>query len=203
VTRRLADAAGSLLERRTSRRGFLARAALAGSAMVVAPLRYLLRPVSAWAVIGPGSCGSGLCTDGYTAFCCEINQGKNVCPPGTFIAGWWMCTRYSGHGLCAAEGVRYYLDCNRLPSSSADCRCANGTCSERRTDCNVFRYGQCNTQIGRVTAIACRVVVCQNPSTVGGFNCNSSVAVDDNTCSHEWPCLTAGLVQQLPGAGGV
>src|SRR6516225_6101634 len=93
VTRRLADAAGSLLERRTSRRGFLARAALAGSAMVVAPLRYLLRPVSAWAVIGPGSCGSGLCTDGYTAFCCEINQGKNVCPPGTFIAGWWMCTR--------------------------------------------------------------------------------------------------------------
>ena len=203
MTRRLADAAGSLLERRTSRRGFLARAALAGSAMVVAPLRYLLRPVSAWAVIGPGSCGSGLCTDGYTAFCCEINQGKNVCPPGTFIAGWWMCTRYSGHGLCAAEGVRYYLDCNRLPSSSADCRCANGTCSERRTDCNVFRYGQCNTQIGRVTAIACRVVVCQNPSTVGGFNCNSSVAVDDNTCSHEWPCLTAGLVQQLPGAGGV
>lgn len=203
MTRRLADAAGSLLERRTSRRGFLARAALAGSAMVVAPLRYLLRPVSAWAVIGPGSCGSGLCTDGYTAFCCEINQGKNVCPPGTFIAGWWMCTRYSGQGLCAAEGVRYYLDCNRLPSSSADCRCANGTCSERRTDCNVFRYGQCNTQIGRVTAIACRVVVCQNPSTVGGFNCNSSVAVDDNTCSHEWPCLTAGLVQQLPGAGGV
>ena len=203
MTRRLADAAGSLLERRTSRRGFLARAALAGSAMVVAPLRYLLRPVSAWAVIGPGSCGSGLCTDGYTAFCCEINQGKNVCPPGTFIAGWWMCTRYSGHGLCAAEGVRYYLDCNHLPSSSADCRCANGTCSERRTDCNVFRYGQCNTQIGRVTAIACRVVVCQNPSTVGGFNCNSSVAVDDNTCSHEWPCLTAGLVQQLPGAGGV
>ena len=203
MTRRLADAAGSLLERRTSRRGFLARAALAGSAMVVAPLRYLWRPVSAWAVIGPGSCGSGLCTDGYTAFCCEINQGKNVCPPGTFIAGWWMCTRYSGHGLCAAEGVRYYLDCNRLPSSSADCRCANGTCSERRTDCNVFRYGQCNTQIGGVTAIACRVVVCQNPSTVGGFNCNSSVAVDDNTCSHEWPCLTAGLVQQLPGAGGV
>ena len=203
MTRRLADAAGSLLERRTSRRGFLARAALAGSAMVVAPLRYLLRPVSAWAVIGPGSCGSGLCTDGYTAFCCEINQGKNVCPPGTFIAGWWMCTRYSGHGLCAAEGVRYYLDCNRLPSSSADCRCANGTCSERRTDCNVFRYGQCNTQIGGVTAIACRVVVCQNPSTVGGFDCNSSVAVDDNTCSHEWPCLTAGLVQQLPGAGGV
>jgi hypothetical protein len=202
MTRRLADSAGSLLERRTSRRGLLARAALAGSAMVVAPLRYLLRPISAWAIIHPHLCGSGLCSDGYTAFCCEINNGKNVCPSGTYIGGWWMCTRYSGGGLCAAQGVRYYLDCNHLPGTAAFCRCANGTCAERRTDCNVFRYGQCNTQIGGVTAIACRVVVCQNPSTIQGFNCSSSVAVDDNTCSHEWPCLTAGLVQQVPGAGG-
>ena len=91
-------AAGSLLERRTSRRGLLARAALAGSAMAVAPLRYLLRPVSAWAVIHPHLCGSGLCADGYTAFCCEINEGKNVCPSGTFIGGWWKCTRYTGSG---------------------------------------------------------------------------------------------------------
>jgi hypothetical protein len=202
MTRRLADAAGSLLERRTSRRGLLARAALAGSAMAVAPLRYLLRPVSAWAVIRPGSCASGLCTDGYTAFCCEINEGKNTCPTGTYIAGWWMCTRYSGHRLCAREGVRYYLDCNHLPSSSPDCRCANGTCAERRTDCNVFRYGQCNTQIPGVTAIACRVVVCQHPSTITGFNCSPNLAVDDNTCSHDWRCLNAGLVQQLPGSGG-
>ena len=202
MTRRLADAAGSLLERRTSRRGLLARAALAGSAMAVAPLRYLLRPVSAWAVIHPHLCGSGLCGDGYTAFCCEINNGKNVCPSGTYIGGWWMCTRYSGSGLCAAKGVRYYLDCNHLPGSSTFCRCANGTCAERRTDCNVFRYGQCNTQVSGVTAIACRVVLCQNPSTIEGFNCSASVAVDDNTCSHEWPCLTAGLVQQVPGAGG-
>jgi hypothetical protein len=202
VTRQLVDVAGSLLERRTSRRGLLARAALAGSAMAVAPLRYLIRPVSAWAVIRPGSCGSGLCTDGYTAFCCEINRGKNVCPPGTFIAGWWKCTRYKGHGLCEAEGVRYYLDCNHLPHSPAICRCANGTCAERRTSCNVFRYGQCNTQISGVTAIACRVVVCQHPSTIDGFNCGDTLAVDNHTCSHEWPCLTAGLVREQPGDGG-
>ena len=77
---RLIEATGSLLERRTSRRGMLASTALAGSAFVVAPLRYLLRPVSAWAVIGPGSCGGGLCDDGYTAFCCEINQRKERLP---------------------------------------------------------------------------------------------------------------------------
>jgi hypothetical protein len=202
VSGRLIDAAGSLLERRTSRRGLLARAALAGSAMAVAPLRYLLRPVSAWAVIDPGSCSGGLCSDGYTAFCCEINDGKNVCPPGTFVGGWWMCTAYTGQGLCAAEGVRYYVDCNHLPATASNCRCANDTCGERRTDCNVFRYGQCNTQIDAITPIACRVVLCQNPSTIDGFNCGASLAVDDNTCTQDWSCLTAGLVEQLPGDGG-
>jgi hypothetical protein len=208
VSGRLIGDAGSLLERRTSRRGLLGRVALAGSAMAVAPLRYLLRPVSAWAVIDPGSCSGGLCTDGYTAFCCEINDGKNVCPPGTYVGGWWMCTHYTGRSLCAAEGVRYYLDCNHLPGTTADCRCANDTCAERRADCNVFRYGQCNTEIPGITPIACRVVACQNPSTIDAFNCSASVAVDDNTCTHEWSCLAPAPapspppVQQLPGAGG-
>jgi hypothetical protein len=201
MTQRLVEATGSLLERRTSRRGLLARAAIAASAMAVAPLRYLLRPVTAWAAIG--GCSGGLCTDGYTAFCCEINDGRNVCPTGTYVGGWWMCTAYTGSGLCAGDGVRYYLDCNHLPGTYVDCRCANGTCAERRTDCNVFRYGQCNTDIPGITAIACRVVVCQNPSTIGGFNCGDSVAVDNNTCNHEWPCLNnLGLVQQVPGDGG-
>ena len=203
MTERLVEATGSLLERRTSRRGVLSRAALIASALVVAPLRYLLRPVSAWAVIGPGSCGGGLCDDGYTAFCCEINQGKNVCPPHTFIGGWWMCTAYGGGGVCASEGVRYYVDCNRTPGQSfgSGCGCANGNCGERRVDCNVFRYGQCNTHIGGTTEVACRVVVCKNPATIDGFNCSGSVAVDNNTCSHDWSCLTP-LVEQLPGAGG-
>jgi len=203
VTERLVEKTGSLLERRTSRRGVLGRAALIASAFVVAPLRYLLRPVSAWAVIGPGSCGGGLCDDGYTAFCCEINGGKNVCPTHTFIGGWWMCTAYGGGGVCSAEGVRYYVDCNRTPGESfgSGCGCANGNCGERRVDCNVFRYGQCNTQIGGTTEVACRVVVCKNPATIDGFNCNGSVAVDNNTCSHDWGCLTP-LVEQEPGAGG-
>jgi len=47
LTQRLVNAAGSMLERRTSRRGLLARAALVGSAMVVAPWRFLTRPGSA------------------------------------------------------------------------------------------------------------------------------------------------------------
>jgi hypothetical protein len=92
LTQRLVEAAGSLLERRRPRRGLIARAALAGSAMVVAPWRSLTRPVSAVEVIGPGNCRRGLRTDGYTVDCCEVNHGKNRCPSDTFIGGAWMCT---------------------------------------------------------------------------------------------------------------
>jgi len=201
---RLATAVGSLLERRVSRRSALNRAAVAGAALSVAPLHYLIRPGTAWAVIGPGSCSSGLCTDGYTAFCCEIEHGRNVCPDGCYVGGWWMCTSYGGSGLCRAEGVRYYLDCNRLPGHGfpGGCQCANGTCAERRVDCNVFRYGQCNPQVAGVTEVVCRLMICQDPAGVAGLNCNGTVAVDNNTCNHEAGCLE-GLAVQLPGGGGI
>ena len=202
MTERLTDGAAGLLERRTSRRGVLARAALAASALAVAPLRYLLRPGTAWAAIGPGSCSSGLCLDGYTAFCCEINHGTNTCPPHTYIAGWWKCSAYRGHGLCDPEGVRYYVDCNRTPGQSfpGGCHCANGSCGNRRVDCNHFRYGQCNTQVPGTTEVVCRLVICQNPSRIPDFNCNSTVKYDNSTCGHEAGCLD--VAEQLPGAGG-
>jgi hypothetical protein len=204
LSERFATAMGSLLERRISRRSALTRAAVAGSAFAVAPVRYLVRPGTAWAVIGPGSCASGLCTDGYTAFCCEIEHGNNVCPSNTYVAGWWKCTNYQGGGLCHGEGVRYYVDCNRMPGRGfpGGCQCANGDCGRRRVDCNHFRYGQCNTQIHGTTEVVCRLVVCQNPATVDGMNCNGTEMVDDNTCNHEASCLE-GLVVQLPGGPGV
>jgi hypothetical protein len=204
LAERLAGSLGSLLERRTSRRGALARAALAGSAFAVAPIRYLVRPGTAWAVIGPDDCGSGRCVDdGYTAFCCEIEHGRNVCPANTYVAGWWKCTDYSGGGLCHEEGVRYYLDCNRMPGRvfPGGCQCALGDCNRRRVDCNHFRYGQCNAQIDGTTEVVCRLIICQNPASVPGMNCNGTEMVDDSTCGHEAGCLH-GLAVQLPGGGG-
>jgi Methylamine utilisation protein MauE len=194
---------GALLERRTDRRGLLARATLAGTALAVAPIRYLVRPGDAWARIVPGDCGGGLCSDGYSAFCCQIQHGNNRCPPNTYPAGWWMCTSYKGSGLCAAEGVRFYIDCNRTPGTvfPGGCQCANGSCDERRVDCNHFRYGQCNTQVSGTTEVVCRLIVCQNPATIEGMNCNQTLAIDNRVCYHEAECL-AGLAVQLPGGGG-
>jgi hypothetical protein len=204
LSERLVGGSALFLEQRFSRRSALVRIAVAGSALCVAPLRYLLYPEPALAVIVPGACGAGDCTDGYTAFCCEINKGLNKCPADTYAGGWWMCTDYRGRQLCSGQGVRYYVDCNAIPGRPfpGGCRCANGNCDERRVNCNVFRYGQCNTQVAGVTPVVCRMVVCQNPGSIPELNCSSSVSVDDAVCGHEAPCLEPPALQ-LAGAGGV
>jgi hypothetical protein len=204
VSERLVSASAIFLEEHISRRSALVRIAVAGSAFAIAPMRYLLYPGSALAVIVPSSCSGGECTDGYTAFCCEINEGLNQCPSGTFPGGWWMCTDYRGRQLCASQGVRYYVDCNALPGRGfpGGCVCANNSCDNRRVNCNIFRYGQCNTHIGGTTAVVCRMVTCQNPGSIPALNCSSSVAVDDAVCAHEAPCLQEPAIE-LAGAGGV
>ncbi len=202
ASERLVNGSASFLEHRLSRRTALVRIAVAGSALCVAPLRYLLYPGSALAAILPGDCSGGLCTDGYTAFCCEINQGLNSCPSGTYPGGWWMCTDYAGRRLCSDVGVRYYVDCNAIPGIPFGCHCAENICEYRRVACNIFRYGQCNPQIGGVTAVVCRMVVCENPSTIPQLNCSASLAVDDSVCGHDVPCLEP-PAQELAGAGGV
>jgi hypothetical protein len=202
---RIATSVGDLVDRRLSRRTALSRAALAGSALAVAPVRYLVRPGTALAVIDPSHCGpKARCNDGYTAFCCEIEQGRNTCPANTYVAGWWKCTAYKGKGLCYQEGVRYYVDCNRTPGQRfpGGCQCANGDCNNRRVDCNHFRYGQCNTHVHGTTEVVCRLIICQNPATVASLGCNGTVMVDDKTCNHEAGCLE-GLAVPLPGGGGV
>jgi hypothetical protein len=204
MSERLARALGGLIERRTSRRGLIARSALAGAAFAVAPIRYLVRPGTAWAVLGSGDCpGDSLCNDGYSAFCCEVQHGHNRCPAGTYVGGWWKCTDYQGGGLCQEHGVRYYLDCNRIPGVGfpGGCQCANGNCNERVVDCNLFRYGQCNTDVATTTEVVCRIVICQNPATVAGLNCNGTLMIDNAVCAHEAGCLK-GLAIQLPGGGG-
>ncbi len=190
MTDRLVSAA-SRLAGRGSRRSFLVRVAVVASAVAVGPLRYLLRPQSAEAVIRCANCGGGAaCCDGWTTFCCTLS-GHNTCPSYTFIGGWWKCTDYRGGGLCDAEGVRYYVDCNRNPGAHCPhgCSCGNGKCHNRSTCCNVFRYGQCNTHVRDVTEVVCRVVTCANPCRVYPGQCSCSEFVENATCTHNSPCL--------------
>ncbi len=191
---------GEFLLSRTSRRGFLAKATVTATALTVAPTELLLKPGTAYGFICecvPGSncdCSSACC-DGYTQFCCTINDGVNACPPGTFAGGWWKA---DGSQYCA--GARYFIDCmgecqncgcgggNFCPTcDNLTCECALGTCSNRHVGCTEFRYGQCHQEISCSGRIACRVVSC-TPPWVLDSTCTTVVQVDDNTANHYAPC---------------
>jgi len=176
------------LERRASRRGFLVKSAVAGSALATKPARFLLEPVSAYQSICSCSgqscaCGSRCC-DGYTEFCCTIT-GQNRCPPGTVLGGWWKA---DGSGYCG--GPRYYMDCNTTPATEGicGCGCANGNCKNRKSCCTRFRYGQCHQEYPVLGAIHCRVVTCTPPWQLDA-TCTTTVRVDQNTRFHDAPCL--------------
>ena len=149
-----------------------------GSAVAVGPLRYLLRPQSAEAVIRCRNCGGGAaCCDGWTTFCCTLS-GHNTCPPYTFIGGWWKCTDYRGSGLCdpRASATTSTATASPAPSCPHGCSCAQRQLPQPLDLLQRFRYGQCNTHVREVTEVVCRVVTCANPCRVypGQCSCPSS-----------------------------
>lgn len=179
-----------------SRRDALVGSAVAGSALVVDPKAYALRPVSAYATVcGPGNTASS----GWTVFCATINKGANACPPGSFAAGWWKA---AGSSWCGGK-YRYIVDCNATCTSCSSgcrdhicdskcwsCSCGTGskaTCDQRRICCNAFRYGQCNTQISCSGGVHCRVVSCTPPYQ--WENCTTTSLVDNRTSEHSTPLL--------------
>ncbi|GAA4348476.1 LGFP repeat-containing protein [Angustibacter luteus] len=183
---------------RFSRRGFLVRTAVVGSAIVVDPRNYVLTPMTASAAVGCGPAAS--CAAGYTVMCCTINKGVNACPPGTFAAGWWKAADSS---WCCG-GYRYITDCNASCSKctsgcsddnicssgcwSCSCKCGSkSTCDQRRVCCNAFRYGQCNTHVKCSGGVACRVVSCVAPYKWA--NCTTTSLSDNATAEHNAPCL--------------
>ena len=199
MSTKLVEAASRVLDSRTSRRGFLRRAAMVGTALVAAPATYILRPGTAYAAVVPSQCGSGAaCNDGWTDFCVNVH-GVNTCPPGNVVAGWW---RAEGNTFCGGKS-RYYMDCN--PASCGGCSCGGaGTCShtcvdchchcnhdkcnERKVCCTRFRYGQCNRHLSCIGPISCRVVTCV-PPWEWDSSCTTSDARSQSTYSHNAPGL--------------
>jgi hypothetical protein len=199
MSSKLVEAASRVLDSRTSRRGFLRRAAMVGTALVAAPATYILRPGSAYGAVVPSQCGSGArCNDGWTDFCVNIH-GVNTCPPGNIVAGWW---RAEGNTFCGGKS-RYYMDCN--PASCGGCSCGgSGTCGHSCVDCNCqcnhdkcnerkicctrFRYGQCNRHVACVGPISCRVVTCV-PPWEWDSTCTTTDARSQSTYSQDAPGL--------------
>jgi hypothetical protein len=211
----LVEKLSGVLGARMSRRGFFARSAVVGTAVAANPVTYVLTPGDAYAQVcscqGQGcACGS-LCCDGYTEFCCTLT-GRNQCPPGSLLAGWW---KVDGTGFC--NGPRYYMDCNAPcgdcgcggtgvcggECSGTGCGCANGDCNNRKAGCTRFRYGQCNQGVPCVGPIICRIVTCIAPWEIDG-SCTTTVRVDNATAFHDRPCLhnVVGTVESAAESGG-
>lgn len=212
MSRRLVEAASRALGQRTSRRGFLRRMALAGSAVVTAPMAYALRPISAYqAIVLPNDCPPGSqCRAGWTEFCCTTT-GTNTCPPGSVVGGWW---RAEGSGYCNGSS-RYYMDCHTGSCGSCgcgasgtcgnecvdcDCHCDHDRCDLWKTCCTRFRYGQCNQHIECVGPIVCRVVTCV-PPWEWDSTCTTTDARDDRTAVHNSACLHPALGPYLARPG--
>ncbi|MCD9623881.1 hypothetical protein [Rhabdothermincola salaria] len=210
ATTTLVDKVAGALSARMGRRGFFARSAVVGSAIAANPVSYALTPTDAYAAVcscqGQAcACGS-LCCDGYTEFCCTLT-GRNQCPPGSLLAGWW---KVDGTGFCS--GPRYYMDCNAPCNgcgcggsgvcsgscSGTGCGCANGDCNNRKAGCTNFRYGQCNQGVACVGPIICRLVTCIAPWEIDG-TCTGTIRVDNATATHDRSCLH-GVTGQIDSA---
>lgn len=185
------ERSAATLARGLTRWSFLTRATAVAAAAAAAPVKTLLYPNVASAHAGcHGGCTGGLCCDGWTTFCCTINGGSNTCPACSAPGGWWKAT-YTGTGLCDAQNVRYYIDCNRHPSCSpCSAQCAGGNCNNRATCHNNFKYGQCNPG-HPVTPVVCRVVTCVIPCNHPSYSsvCNCTVKEDPATANHQSSCL--------------
>ncbi|MBI2711205.1 MAG: twin-arginine translocation signal domain-containing protein [Actinobacteria bacterium] len=177
---RLVARASALLGGRHSRRRFLAKTAVVGSALAVGPLDFLLKPGTAYGYL----CGT--CSDGWTAFCCTINAGRNSCPAGSFVGGWWK----ADNAAYCCGAARYIIDCNASCPRTCSCRCSGASCDGRRTCCNQFRYGQCHQEISCYGPVVCRVATCTPPWQYDA-SCTATSATDNRTRDHGAPCVPA------------
>lgn len=236
----LAERLSARLPSGENRRSFLKKVAVVTGAVLADPAGLLLKPALAHHQNCTGygkpcggnfncskpdgsSCSSfthhynnnyrGGCFDGWTAFCCQLENGSNsACPPGTFVAGWWHAATASA--FCGGND-RYIIDCNSTCHSGAscdctgqttfrngkwcgdasctygcidqNCKCVDGQCNKRRTACNWFRYGNCNQDRDCSGPVVCRLSRCTKP--YNEFDCTTTTELSSTTACHTANCL--------------
>lgn len=164
--------------------------------------------------------GSLCCTD-YTAFCCTLtgnNQCPTGTVVGgwwkcSYYPGSGLCDaqNYRYYLDCNSQCTGCTTGCTPCTGDPANCspngnwgsavccdscdsftcRCANGSCGNRKTACNKFRYGQCHNNFTCLGPVVCRVVTCTYPPNISGWRCSTVYQQDDNTCCHSATCLPA------------
>ena len=196
LSQRIVHKATSFFGRRTSRRSFLTRTAVVGSALAVGPVDFLLKPGTAYGYL----CGT--CSDGWTAFCCTINGGSNTCPPGSFIAGWWK----ADNAAYCCGSARYIIDCNASCPTQCRCRCAGGSCVVAA--CNAG-FSDCDND----AMTGCETATRSDPTNCGacgtvcpGYLCAAGACTWARSCNElhaARPTLPTGLYPIDPdGPGG-
>jgi hypothetical protein len=183
VASQLVNKTAGVLERGTSRRGFLVRLTVVGSALTVGPVRYLLYPQTALASCsgcsspcpaacgGTCSCGSTCCADNNSTFCCT-KYGSNVCPGGADLCGYWSCGNTN----------LKMMDCCVPQSTCGTCRCEGGSCGNRRTCCFPQDWNNCGGNSG---VIDCRITRLSDSC----FPCNAPKQLP--TCSSVPACAAS------------
>ena len=134
------------------------------------------RSTSSYGPAPPTARCAARCGDGWTAFCCTINGGRNSCPPGSFVAGWWKADNVA---VLLRRGPLHHRLQRRCPTSCR-CHCTGASCDDRRTCCNQFRYGQCHQEISCYGPVVCRVATCTPPWRYDS-SCTSASATDNAT----------------------
>ena len=180
----------------STRRSFLVRTAIFGSALAVNPLRYLLRPGTAYASL----CGpDASCCVGLDRVLLHGQRRPEHVParldPGRLVEGRQLVVlqlrpallhrlqrRRADRAVRRERRVRARLRAR----ATVTARRARATSASRAA--TQFRYGQCHQDLACVGPIVCRVVTCVPPWEFDA-TCTTTSATANATALHDAPCL--------------
>ena len=196
VAEKVVGVVSSGLSSRSSRRGFLFRSTLVGSALALNPWRFLLRP--GHRVRGVVRTGRELLVGLDRLLLLDQRGQQLVSPrkhPGRLVedrpVGLLRRRRALHHRL--QRDLRHRAAAAAAASARRVVTTAAAIAAPDRATsacvcCNQFRYGQCHQELACVGPVVCRVASCRPPWEVDP-TCTTASATANETALHTAPCL--------------